>query len=133
MIDVFNDIERKPLPLKDGNIDGLGYLDRIAALQIGQGSKVFRGDESGIWLGGKKWADAPFRVDMLGNLVASSATFSGYATDGSVLKKEVVAQVLSGSIYVGALVGTAGITLDGANNRIVVNDGTNPRIIIGNI
>lgn len=48
-------------------------------LAIGAGSKVLRADQSGLWMGAEKWQDAPFRVDMLGNLVASSATLTGYS------------------------------------------------------
>ena len=75
----FNDIERKDLPEKPEGIGGAQYLDNLSALQIGFGSKVFRGDRSGIWLGAEKFADAPFSVDMLGNVIASSATFSAYS------------------------------------------------------
>lgn len=72
--DAFNDIDRQPLPVKEG-IGGLDYLNNVMALQIGQGSKVLRSDESGLWLGGSRFADAPFSVDMEGNMRAESATF----------------------------------------------------------
>lgn len=72
--DAFNDVDRQPLPIKEG-IGGLDYLNNVMALQIGQGSKVLRSDESGLWLGGSRFADAPFSVDMEGNLHAESATF----------------------------------------------------------
>lgn len=73
----FNDIESTPLSEPSG-LYGMDYLDRIAGLQIGQGSKVMRADQSGLWLGGNTFADAPFSVDMLGNIIATSATISGY-------------------------------------------------------
>lgn len=57
-------------------------FSNVAAMQIGSGSKVFRGDQSGIWLGAEKWADAPFRVDMNGNLTATSLTITGYIPTG---------------------------------------------------
>lgn len=48
------------------------------ALQVGGlGARAFRVDDSGIWLGAQEFADAPFSVDMAGNVVASSADFSG--------------------------------------------------------
>ena len=75
----FNDVKKKDLPEKPEGIGGAQYLDNLSAMQIGFGSKVFRGDRSGIWLGAEKFADAPFSVDMLGNVIASSATFSAYS------------------------------------------------------
>ena len=43
----------------------------------GYGNKVFGSSEDGIWLGAADFSDAPFSVDMDGNLIASSADFSG--------------------------------------------------------
>lgn|SRR3990167_4293316 len=34
--------------------------------------------DSGLWLGAEKFANAPFQVDMQGNLIATSATINGY-------------------------------------------------------
>lgn len=52
------------------------------SIGIGSGSKVFRADQSGIWLGGAEYANAPFKVDMDGNLTASSVTITGYIPTG---------------------------------------------------
>lgn len=76
IIQAFNDIEKRDLPVKEG-IAGSDVLDNILSMQVGNGSQVFRSDQSGIWLGASKFADAPFSVDMEGNLVATSADFSG--------------------------------------------------------
>ena len=73
----FNDVKKKDLPEKPQGIGGSQYLDNIATMQVGYGSKVFRGDRSGIWLGASKFTDAPFSVDMEGNVIATSADFSG--------------------------------------------------------
>jgi len=73
----FNDVKKKDLPEKPQGIGGSQYLDNISAMQVGYGSKVFRGDRSGIWLGASKFTDAPFSVDMEGNVIATSADFSG--------------------------------------------------------
>lgn len=43
----------------------------------GYGDDVFGSSQLGIWLGAADFGDAPFSVDMQGNLVASSADFSG--------------------------------------------------------
>lgn len=70
----FNSVKRKGIPTKDG-VAGYGNLNQTSNIAIGIGSKVFRADDSGIWLGGATFAAAPFRVDMLGNLTATSASF----------------------------------------------------------
>ncbi len=76
-LDVFIDVEAKSIVTE--SIDAA--IADVSSLQIGEGSRVFRGDQSGIWLGAAAWADAPFRVDMAGNLTASSAIFTGYVED----------------------------------------------------
>ena len=134
IVKAFNDVDDKKL-IQSEDVHGSEVLDNIAKMQVGFGTKAFKADESGIWLGANKWADAPFRVDMEGNVVASSATFSQYATDsdlttldGQVLKKAGSAQPLTGDIRVGS---GANVKIDGANARIIINDGSNDRILIG--
>jgi len=78
----FDDIPRKSLPQQTGKIAGSDYFDRVAAFQIGEGSKVLRADQSGLWLGASTFADAPFSVDMEGNAVGNSMTISGYILVG---------------------------------------------------
>jgi hypothetical protein len=46
-------------------------------LNIGSGNAVFKANSSGISLGNATFANAPFRVDMNGNMVASQANISG--------------------------------------------------------
>lgn len=79
---VFKDIKNRALTGVTGDIHGNSYLSRVAAMQIGEGTKVMRADQSGFWLGAAKWADAPFRVDMQGNATATSITVSGYIVTG---------------------------------------------------
>lgn len=83
VINAFNDIPDRPLQ-DSNNLHGQDYLDNISALQVGIGSRSFKSDESGIWLGAHKWADAPFSVDMNGNLIATLATISGAITAATV-------------------------------------------------
>jgi len=118
----FIDIEDRGLPIPQG-LKGQQYLDKVQAMQIGSGAKVFRGDESGIWLGAKKFADAPFSVDMLGNVVASSGAFGQY------ISKTGTAQNMTGSINVA----NNRVLIDGVNGRIVVHDGTTNRVVIGDV
>lgn len=64
----------------------MSYLSKFATqlreLAVGFGAKVFRVDSQGAWLGAEKFTDAPFRVDMEGNMVATSVTLSGYIAVG---------------------------------------------------
>ena len=50
------------------------YLNNVKNLQVGQGSKVFRMDRRGFWLGAEEPASAPFTVDMDGNVTLTSIT-----------------------------------------------------------
>jgi hypothetical protein len=53
-----------------------------------------------------------------------NATFSGQLTSASIV---------TGTVDVGSGSGGSYVRLDGANNRIIVHDGSYPRIVIGNI
>ena len=59
----------------------------------GHGNDVFGSDSNGIWLGAADYADAPFSVAM----------------DGTIKSQSVL--------------GSGGITIDGANVRITMTDG----------
>lgn len=63
---VFNVIRDTPFEDPIGKVYGEQNLDRVRTLQVGEGSNVFRGDRSGIWLGAEDWEDAAFRVNMAG-------------------------------------------------------------------
>jgi hypothetical protein len=77
MIEAFNDVPRPIESLGNGQVNGQDVLTNINTMQIGQGSQVFRGDQSGIWLGAATFADAPFSVDMSGAVIATSLSLSG--------------------------------------------------------
>jgi hypothetical protein len=49
---------------------------------IGSGNNVFKADPKGIYLGDAHFEDAPFSVDMEGNLYAESATIEGIFRTG---------------------------------------------------
>jgi len=112
---VFTDVQDNPVipSVADGTSSS-----NVNSLEIGKGSKVFRSDQSGIWLGAEVFADAPFSVDMEGNVTA---------TTGNFLTKTGTTQAFSGSINVGA----GNVLIDGANKRILINDGTDDRILLG--
>ena len=97
-------------------------LRNLKEMSVGEGSKVMRLDSSGIWLGAEKFADAPFSVDMEGNVIASTLSLSQY------LSKTDTSQTLTGSINVG----DSTIVVDGVNGRQLFYNGGIPSIVIGN-
>jgi len=172
-INAFNDIPRRPLPQREG-IGGFNDLRDVAALQVGVGNRAFKADESGIWLGAHKFADAPFRVTPAGVVTVGSgySKINIFKQDGiptsisvgdlwfdtndenkpyraasvgataieaggwelvddqraaDALLKAGTTQNLTGDIRVGV----GNVVIDGANKRILINDGTNDRILIG--
>lgn len=75
------DVAYDSAPAKTNSIAGAPYLDNADSLAIGAGNTGFRAVKGkGIWLGAKAFEDAPFSVDMLGNIFASSATFPSLVT-----------------------------------------------------
>lgn len=76
------DIEYAEVPKDDDNRFGSDISRNMKELQVGAGSNVLRANESGLWLGAAKWKDAPFRVDMLGNVVANSIALTGFIAIG---------------------------------------------------
>lgn len=72
----FKNITRASDPVKQG-VGGQAYLDNILALQVGHGSVTMKSNKNGLWLGAKKSTDAPFYVDMNGNVVATSINLGG--------------------------------------------------------
>lgn len=106
----------------------------VAAMNVGYGDRSFKSDDQGIWLGANFFKDAPFKVTMDGALTAISATITGYASDSDLtdlenaaLVKASTTQILSGKI----IVGDNKIVIDGVNKRIIINDGTNDRVLLG--
>ena len=98
ILDPFFNVEYRPLPVNDDVL----FPKNIREIQSGFGSKAFKVDSQGIWLGANKYADAPFRISMDGVIFVKS-TSGGH------------------------------ILIDGPNQRIVVNDGTDDRVLIGNL
>ena len=91
---VFVDIEEKGIisETPEGN-----QSINTGALAIGNGSQVFRADRSGLWLGASAFTDAPFSVNMAGDVIATSITVSGYIAVGGA-----GADVNSGAVSISA-------------------------------
>lgn len=72
--------------------------------------------------------------------IANGAIVTDKIADGAVTNDKVVSinasKITAGTVIVALNLGTASagsLILDGANNRIVVHDGTTNRVVIGNI
>lgn len=127
MIDAFKDVTPPQDISSDGKINGLDYLDRVAGMQVGQGTRVMRVDESGIWLGAKTFALAPFSVDMDGNLIATSATIRGDIILGGAGNVNGTLSLLDASSVEQILLDNTGITIN--NGKLTIKDGTNTAIM----
>lgn len=78
---VFLDVAHKGVSSPTGKLAGAPVLGNTDSLQMGAGNTGIRmAKGKGIWLGAKAFEDAPFSVDMLGNLFASSAEFPSLVT-----------------------------------------------------
>ena len=63
-------------------------LRKTKSILIGAGNTVFGADIRGMWLGAKRFADAPFRVNMLGEVEGISftgTTLTGATINGSTI------------------------------------------------
>ena len=76
-MNIFNDVPDKSVEQSSQQY-GQSLLPNVNSIQIGAGAKAFKGDSSGIWLGANKFADAPFKVDLDGNIYMQS-------TDGKLV------------------------------------------------
>jgi hypothetical protein len=65
-------------------------------VSIGSGNAIFKADSNGIYLGNATFASAPFSVDMVGALKATSATITGAITAGA--GSSLPATYLSGNV-----------------------------------
>ncbi len=65
---------------------GSGLVSGGSGTQAGSGNSIFGIDpQLGIWLGAALFANAPFSVDMSGNLTASKGTFTGNLKIGGLI------------------------------------------------
>lgn len=65
--------------------------------------------------------------------ITSGTIDAGVVTVSNIDPADINSGTLSTQVNVGTTISSSYVQLDGANNRIVVNDGTTNRIIIGNI
>ncbi|PWW06340.1 phage minor structural protein [Paenibacillus cellulosilyticus] len=87
----------------------VGTLGNFIEIEIGSGNNVFKANQTGIHLGHQDFESAPFRVDMLGRLIATQATVTGTinATGGTFSGNIDVTGKISGGVIEGATMRTA--------------------------
>jgi hypothetical protein len=146
IVNPFTDLAQAIPTVPQQSISASEYLYGVKEMQVGTGSNVFRSDKQGIWLGAEKFANAPFKVDMFGNVTAANITLSGYIPTGgaagdvnsgagTINANRINASTLSaisanlGSITAGTI---TGVTITGSllrtaasGQRIVVSQSTN--------
>lgn len=122
--------------------ESMGGLQMFSnTFKRGYGDKVFGSDENGIWLGAADFADAPFKVDMDGNLTTTGYIAVGGAADdvnsgdteveGSKLKPgTVTADYVVASISISSPTITGGTIAIGSGNSIFKADANG--IYLGN-
>jgi len=85
-------------------------------ITIGSGNSVFKADSNGIYLGHNTFSSAPFRVDILGNLRATSAIF----TNSSFNNGEIIGSSIN--------IGNGAFTVNSAGavvaSNITINGGS---------
>jgi hypothetical protein len=96
-------------------------------ISIGTGENVFKADSNGIYLGDSTYSDAPFRVNMDGDVFASSITLeNALISTGSTYQGNVISATYIGNLTAGHI--TSGtITVGGTNqpSALVIMESTN--------
>jgi hypothetical protein len=77
IVNPFNDIVP---PVTTDNVDLKNDYNQWS--MGGGGANGLKADSQGLWFGSRKFADAPFSVDMLGNVKANSIVLGGYIATG---------------------------------------------------
>lgn len=111
-------------------LNNLGEVVFSVAGQVGTG-----GIEDGA-ITEDKLVDGSVSGDKLGEGSVDTINIVNYAVTDAKITSMSANKILTGDLVVAVDVGnpaTGYVRLDGVNNRIVVHDGTNPRIVIGDI
>ena len=126
-----NELLSASLNTKSRKILGEFKFTRYGAIQVGEFQQDVSGDiritPNGITARNKTGIDGTNTFVLDGT--TGNAYFLG-TISASTFESD---NVLTGQIDVGVAAGGAYVRIDGANNRIIVHDGSYPRIVIGNI
>lgn len=150
-VNPYTNITDLPNTLSSNSIYGQDFLSDVAELQVGYGSEVLRVDKSGLWLGGTRFSNAPFSVDMNGNMVATSLNLSGYLQVGEALGdvqadvstlseiKSNIGTITAGNIegvtITGGVVrtssGSTRVEMNTSDNALTIHYNGDARVILG--
>ena len=93
-----------------------------ATISNGSSNSIFKADANGIYLGNSTFASAPFRVDMSGNVTATSITATGALTtgtgsaiDGQYINSLVANKITAGTGIINALSVLSTLTMGSAS------------------
>lgn len=104
-----------PLAPRDPTYGGQ-FMPQGREINIGDGgANVFRVDRQGMWLGAKTYDSAPFKVSMLGTIIASNLTVTGGTITGATIQTD------AGS--------TTGLKMDTSSFRGYNSSGDNTLVI----
>lgn len=99
-----------------------GSIQGVQVFSWGGPTGVSIAGDKGLYAGALTFALAPFSVDLLGNVVASSLTVSG----GTITGSTITGSTITGSLIIGGIIETATtgqrIVLNGPNNSIDIYD-----------
>lgn len=104
--------------------------------QIGVGDQSLKVDRRGMWFGAFGFTEAPFSVDMAGNVTATGYLASATTTldtiaDGSTYKKVLATSVTAGKIVLSQTIGNLGDISDGGGySKLLSTEITGGRIIL---
>ena len=120
-------------------INNNGDLVTKGNIIIGEGNSVFHVDELGLYLGSDTFEDAPFRIDLNGNMVSNNADFTGelkvdgvnildeiegiktingqYLTNNSINNAKII-DLIADKISAGTITGSTIKTGEDGNTRV---------------
>ena len=82
---------------------------------------------------------APYSLQWVDGVIEDGGILENLIGDGAITNAKIsnvsadkiITSTLTAQVNVGS--GTGYVRLDGANNRIIIHDGSHPRIVIGNV
>lgn len=116
---LFKDVDNStPTPrLEPGDVRN---LRKVQEFQIGNGNLVWRADRRGMWLGSARYEDAPFKVDMNGNVTGitfDAAVVTGLTVNGGTINGgTITGATITGGLFRTAATGTR-IEIDSVSDQ----------------
>ena len=100
------------------------------SITIGSGNNVFRADTQGIWAGNSSFNNAPFRVNMQGQLTAVNANVSGTIT---AISGRIGGWTIQNNALYSSTTTYPRVVIDPSNNEVTFYASTTKYIRIGSI